>query len=121
MFPFRSKLVHNFRAAARDRDTDERRLAAIRSAAREALETAEREKTALHLRFEQARTRATILAGTGTYEHEDREPGRAAELSESETQMSRAEQRLADLDVHIAKLRRIEAVVLGAMAEAGHK
>ncbi len=115
MFPFRAKSANNFRSPARDRETDERRFAGIRSAAREALQAAEREKSALGVRLEQARTSATILAGTDTYEHEDREPGRAAELSESEAQMSRAEQRLVELDAHIAKLKRIEAAILDEM------
>jgi hypothetical protein len=118
MFPFRAKSANNFRSPTRDRETDERRFAAIRSAAREALEAAEREKSALGVRLEQARTSATILAGTDTYEHENREPGRAAELSESEAQMSRAEQRLCELDRHISKLQRIEAAILDEMADA---
>ena len=121
MFPFRAKSANNFRSPARDRETDERRFVAIRTAAREALEAAEREKSALGLRLEQARTSATILAGTDTYEHEDREPGRAAELSESETQMSRAERRLLDLDAHILGLKRIEAAILDEMATASQK
>jgi hypothetical protein len=121
MFPFRAKSPNNFRSPARDRETDERRFAAIRDAAREALDAAEREKSALGVRLEQARTSATILAGTDTYEHENREPGRAAELLESEAQMSRAEQRLAELDAHISKLKRIEAAVLGEMAAASDR
>jgi len=121
MFPFRAKSPNNFRSPARDRETDERRFAAIRDAAREALDAAEREKSALGVRLEEARTSATILAGTDTYEHEDREPGRAAELSESEAQMSRAEQRLVELDAHISKLKRIEAAILGEMTAASDR
>jgi len=121
MFPFRAKSANNFRSPARDRETDGQRFAAIRSATREALDAAEREKSALGERLEEARTSATILAGTDTYEHEDREPGRAAELSESEAQMSRAEQRLVELDMHISKLKRIEATILDEMATAGQK
>lgn len=121
MFPFRAKSANSFRSAARDRETDEQRFVSIRKAAREALEAAEREKSALGLRLDQARTSATILAGTDTYEHEDREPGRAAELAESEAQMSRAEQRLMELDAHISKLKRIEAVILDETAAASRQ
>src|SRR5579871_3269057 len=117
MFPFRVK-SNSFRSPERDRETDERRVAAIRGAAREALAAAEREKSALGVRLEEARTSATILAGTDTYEHEDREPGRAAELSRSEAQMSRAEQRLVELDAHISKLKRIEAAIVSEMTVA---
>ena len=64
MFSFRAKSDARFRSADRDRETDERRLAPILNAVREALVAAERERSALGQRLEQARTRATILAGT---------------------------------------------------------
>jgi hypothetical protein len=112
MFSFRAKSDVRFRSAGRDRETDEQRLTAIESAVREALMAAEREKSALGQRLEQARTRATILAGTDTYEHETRLPERAAELAKSEVEMSRAENRLLDLDRHISKLKRIEGAIL---------
>jgi small-conductance mechanosensitive channel len=112
MFSFRAKSDARFRSADRDRETDERRLAAIKNAVREALVAAEREKSALGQRLEQARTRATILAGTDTYEHDTRLPEKAAGLAESEAEMSRAENRLLDLDRHISKLKRIERAAL---------
>jgi hypothetical protein len=112
MFSFRAKSAARFRSAGRDRETDERRLAAIKSAVREALEATEREKSALGQRLEQARTRATILAGTDTYEHETRLPEKTAGLAESEAEMRRAEGRLLDLDRHILKLKRIEGAIL---------
>ena len=116
MFSFRAKSAARFRSVDRDRKTDERRLATIKSAVREALVAAEGEKSALGQRLEQARTRATILAGTDTYEHETRLPEKAAGLAESEAEMSRAENRLLDLDRHISKLKRIEGAIL---AESG--
>ena len=116
MFSFRAKSGARFRSAGRDRETDEERLAAIESAVREALAAAEREKSALGQRLEQALTMATILAGTDTYEHETRLPERTAGLAESEAKMSRAENRLLDLDRHISKLKRIEGAIL---AESG--
>jgi hypothetical protein len=112
MFSFRAKSGARFRSAGRDRETDERRLATIESAVREALVAAEREKSALGQRLEQARTRATILAGTDTYEHETRLPERTAGLAESEAEMTRAENRLLDLERHISKLKRIESAIL---------
>jgi hypothetical protein len=112
MFSFRVKSGARFRSADRDRETDEQRLATIESAVRQALVAAEREKSALGQRLEQARTRATILAGTDTYEHETRLPERTAGLTESEAEMSRAENRLVDLDRHISKLKRIEGAIL---------
>ena len=112
MFSFRVKSGARFRSAGRDRETDEERLAAIESAVREALATAEREKFALGQRLEQARTTATILAGTDTYEHETRLPEKTAGLAASEAEMSRAENRLLDLDRHISKLKRIEGAIL---------
>jgi hypothetical protein len=112
MFSFRTKSSVRFRSPGRDRETDEQRLVAIESAVREALVAAEREKFALSQRLEQARTTATILAGTDTYEHETRLPERTAGLAESEAEMSRAEIRLLDLDRHISKLKRIESEVL---------
>ncbi len=112
MFSFRTKSGTRFRSAGRDHETDEQRLAAIESAVREALVAAEREKSALGQRLDQARTMATILAGTDTYEHETRLPERSAGLAESEAEMSRAENRLLDLDRHISKLKRIEGEIL---------
>ena len=112
MFSFRAKSGARFRSAGRDRETDEQRLATIESAVREALVAAEREKSALGQRLEQARTRATILAGTDTYEHETRLPERTAGLAESEAEMTRAENRLLDLERHISKLKRIEGAIL---------
>ena len=102
MFSFRAKSDARFRSADRDRET------LIRSAIREALAGAEREKSALGQRLEQSRTRATILPGTDTYEHETGLLERTAGLPESEAEMSRAESRLLDLDRHISKLKRIE-------------
>lgn len=112
MFSFRAKSTARFRSAGRDRETDEQRLAAILSAVRVALEAAQREKSALSQRFEEARARATILAGTDTYEHEARLPEKSAGLAESEAEMRRAEARLLDLDRHILKLQRIEDTIL---------
>ena len=112
MFLFRAKSTARFRSAGRDRETDERRLAAVKSAVRQALEDAKRERSALGQRLEEARTRATILAGTDTYEHEARLPEKTAELAESEAEMRRAEGRLLDLNRHILKLQRIEDAVL---------
>jgi hypothetical protein len=112
MFSFRVKSTARFRSAGRDRETDERRLAAIESAVRRALEAAQRERSALGQRLEEARTRATILAGTDTYEHEARPPEKTVGLAESEAEMRRAEGRLVDLDQHILKLQRIEGAIL---------
>jgi hypothetical protein len=112
MFSFRAKSGARFRSSDRDRETDQRRLATIESAVREALVAAEREKSVLGQRLEQARTRATILAGTDTYEHETRLPERTAGLTESEAEMTRAENRLLDLERHISKLKRIEGAFL---------
>jgi hypothetical protein len=112
MFSLPAKSTARFRSAGRDRETDEQRLAAIKSAVRGALEAAQREKSALSQRLEEARTRATILAGTDTYEHDARLPEKAAELAESEAEMRRAEGRLLDLDRHISKLQRIEGTIL---------
>jgi hypothetical protein len=112
MFSFRARSTARFRSADRDRETDERRLAAVKEAVCRALETAQREKSALGQRLEEARTRATILAGTDTYEHDARLPEKAAGLAESEAEMRRAEGRLLDLDRHILKLQQIEDTVL---------
>lgn len=112
MFSFRAKSTARFRSASRDRDTDERRLATVKSAVCRALVDAQRERSALVQRLEEARTRATILAGTDTYEHEARLPEKTAGLAESEAEMRRAEGRLLDLDRHILKLQRIEDTVL---------
>jgi hypothetical protein len=91
-------------------------LVAITSAVRGAVEAAEREKFALCKRLEEARTSATILAGTDTYEYETRQPERATQLSESEAQMRRAGRRLLDLDRHISTLKRIEGAILEQVA-----
>ena len=112
MFSFRAKSTARFRSADRDRETDERRLAAVKSSVRRALEDAQRERSALGQRLEEARTRATILAGTDTYEHEARLPEKTAGLAESEAEMRRAEGRLLELDRHILKLQRIEDTAL---------
>ena len=112
MFSFRAKSTARFRSAGRDRETDERRLADVKSAVLRALEDAQRERSALGQRLEEARTRATILAGTDTYEHEARLPEKTAGLAESEAEMRKAEGRLLDLDRHILKLQRIEDAVL---------
>ena len=112
MFSFRAKSTASFRSADRDRETDEQRLAAIKNAVQQAVEAAQREKSALGHRLEEALMRATILAGTDTYEHEARLPEKTAGLAEAEAEMSRAEGRLLDLDRHILKLQRIEAAIL---------
>jgi hypothetical protein len=112
MQPLRSRFVVRFRSADRDRNTDEGRIQTIRSAVSDALAAAERETRMLTERLEEVRIRATLLAGTDTYEHETRQPEDAAELGRSEVQMRRAEQRLKELDQHLAKLRQIERTLL---------
>jgi hypothetical protein len=87
-------------------------MQAIRNVVSEALAAAERETRMLTQRLEEARTRATLLAGNDTYEHETRQPEDAAELGESEGQMKRAERRLKELDQHLARLRQIEQTLL---------
>jgi len=76
------------------------------------LEDAQREKSALGQRLEEAQTRATILAGTDTYEHEARPPEKTIRLAESEAEMKRAEDRLLELDRQILTLQRIEKTIL---------
>ena len=119
MFSFRARPSARFRSNDRDRKTDVQRFAAVKSVVRQALEAAQREKSALEDRLEEARTRATILAGTDTYEHEARLPEKAIGLADSEAEMSRAERRLLELDRHILKLQRIEDVILEEISTPG--
>lgn len=112
MFSFRAKSTAGFRSAGRDRETDNRRLAPVRSSVKRALEDAQREKSALGKRLEEAQTRATILAGTDTYEHDARAPEKTIRLAESEADMKRAEDRLLELERQISQLQRIEQTIL---------
>jgi hypothetical protein len=111
MFPFGANSTTKFRSVSRDRRTDEERISAIEAVVRSSLAAAEREKTVLSERFQEACLRATFLAGTGTYEDQSRQPERTAALSGSEAQMRRAEDRLAELDTHISRLKQIESLL----------
>jgi hypothetical protein len=111
MFPFGANSATKFRSVSRDRRTDEERISAIEAVVRSALAAAEREKSVLSDRLQEACLRATFLAGTGTYEDQSRQPERTAELAGSEAQMRRAEDRLAELDTHISRLKQIESLL----------
>jgi hypothetical protein len=114
--PFRFKSNLQFRSEARDRQTDEERIASIDSAIETAIRAADAERTALGLRVEQARVQASFLTGTDSYEHESREPQKEAQLKDSENRLRRGEARLIELDRHIARLNHIRWAVLDDMA-----
>jgi hypothetical protein len=114
--PFRFKSTFQFRSEARDRETDQERIASIDSAIETAIRAADAERTALGLRVEEARVQASFLTGTDSYEHDSREPQKEAQLKDSENRLRRGEARLIELDRHIAKLNHIRSAVLGDMA-----
>lgn len=115
MSPFRSKFIARFRSPDRDRKADDDRLHKIRTVVLETVAAAARERLKLQERLQDARTRATFLAGTDVYEHETRQPAEAAELHESEAQMRRAQDRLNELEKHLEQLRYLERALVSVM------
>jgi hypothetical protein len=111
--PFRFKSTFQFRSEARDRQTDQERIASIDSAIETAIRAADAERTALGLRVEEARVQASFLTGTDSYEQDSREPQKEAQLKDSENRLRRGEARLIELERHIAKLHHIRSAVLG--------
>jgi hypothetical protein len=114
--PFRFKSTFQFRSEARDSKTYKELIASIDSAIETAIRAADAERTALGLRFEEARVQASFLVGTDSYEHDSREPEKEAQLKDSENRLRRGETRMVELDRHIARLNHIRSAVLGDMA-----
>lgn len=113
--PFRFKSTFQFRSEARDRQTDQDRIASIDSAIEVAILAANAERTALGLRVEEARVQASFLAGTGQYENDTREPEKEAQLKDSENRLRRGEARMIELERHIARLNHIRSAILDDM------
>jgi hypothetical protein len=92
------------RSAERDHKTDKGRIAPILADIETALAGAQKELEALRGRISDATTFAAFAVGTGDDEYLDREPKDVRRISEYEQQIIAAENRLQQLERHIAIL-----------------
>jgi hypothetical protein len=97
--------LFRFRSLERNRQTDERRLALIRSAVRSAITDAEAESRGLRARMVKARQSSIFLLGQ--IQGDESGPTHRAELASLEQNLRATEQRLAELQEHLAFLRSI--------------
>jgi hypothetical protein len=95
-----------FRSPERNRETDERRLARIKGAARSAALEAEAELKGLRARV--ARTRRAVMSLHAQVEDREPDPACRAELSNLERTLLAGEQSLAQLEDHLTVLRKLE-------------
>jgi hypothetical protein len=100
-----------FRSAARDSQTDNARISAIRAAAERALAEATAESVGLRKRLEHVRASLGFALGSedaSLYEREDEEEREIASL---EARLLAAERRLRDLDRHIRTFTEIHRLL----------
>jgi hypothetical protein len=95
------------RSSARDESADAGRLGAIERSVLKAIADAEREKKGLKHRLDVARAQASVLLGTDTFEHRDRERENEQLLLEAEHNLIAADRRIHQLDSHLEHLRRV--------------
>jgi hypothetical protein len=98
--------VFRFRSPERDRETDERRIALIRKAARSALAEAEAEATGLRDCIAKARRSAIFLVQQR--DNGEPDPSNRTKLTSLEQQLLASEQRLLRLKDHLLFLRDVE-------------
>jgi hypothetical protein len=99
--------LFNFRSPARDRESDETRLALIQQTVRSAITNAERELNGVRARLESARRSASLVANTRGL------GGEATDLQPRtvEERLVVGEKRIVQLKEHLAGLRRMESTV----------
>ena len=96
-----------FRSLERNRQTDDRRLALIQNVVRTAITAAEAETRGLRARMVKARQ--SSIFGLEQIEGNEITSTRRAELTSLEQNLRATEQRLAQLQEHLAFLRSIAA------------
>jgi hypothetical protein len=100
-----------FRSAARDESADTKRLGVIERTIRKVIAEADAERNGLNRRIQDAKNQAGMLVGNDTYEYMDREAATEQELSISEQTLLAAEERMRQLNAHIAHLQRVLAAL----------
>jgi hypothetical protein len=98
--------LFRFRSRERDREADDRRLALIQKDVRSALADAEAEATGLRARIAKARRSSSFLLEQ--IEGDGADPARGGDLRNLEQNLLTAEARLAQLNDHLGRLRKIE-------------
>jgi hypothetical protein len=119
---FLSRLFQ-FRSSDRDQETDKRRIALVQKAVRSAVADAEAEVTGLRTRIAKARTSVTCLLAQ--IEDGDPDPACRTQLTNVEQRLLSGEQRLAQIQKHLSRLRELERVTAelttAAITQAGRK
>ena len=95
------------RSPERDERADADRLRSVERAIVGAIASAESEQEGLKRRLENARVRASVLVGNGTFENLDRDQATEQLLAGSEQEFSAAAKRLRQLAAHREHLQRI--------------
>lgn len=95
-----------FRAADRDKRSDEERITSIRNVIRGAVSGAELELVGLSRRVEEFRAQAAFLFGSE--QDPIRDPHDETQLSEAEARLLAAERRIGELKDHLARLSAFE-------------
>jgi hypothetical protein len=98
------------RSSQRDKQTDRERISSVVSAIDAAIGSAEKERSSLTLRVENARDLAALVAGNDSDEYLSREPEDTKRIAGYEQQLIAGYKRIAELDVHIASLNAVREV-----------
>lgn len=104
----------SFRARSRDRDTDtdQSRVNPILEAIENALNSAERERSGLDRRVEDALARAAVTIGNGTDEYLERDALDSHHQDLFSAEISNGQRRLKDLAAMIVHLKFLKAAAL---------
>lgn len=98
------------RSAQRDRQTDRERINSVVNAIDAAIASAEKERSSLALRVDQARDLAAFAAGNESDEYLSREPEDTKRIVGYEQQLMAGYKRIEELDAHIAGLIAVREV-----------
>ncbi len=106
------------RSAERDAETDRARIAPIMTAIETALREAEKERTGLHKRVDDALARAAVTLGNGADEYLEREPLDNHHQDLFSAEIANGQRRMAELATMISQLGSIKAAMVNRVSRS---
>jgi hypothetical protein len=96
--------IFKVRSSQRDKQTDQERVSSIANAINAAIASAEKERSALNIRMNDAQDLAALAAGNDSDEYLTREPKDTLRIAGYEQQLIAGHKRIEELSTHIASL-----------------
>jgi hypothetical protein len=107
---FNLMAIFQVRSSQRDKQTDQERVSSVVRAIDAAVESAEKEKSALNIRVKNAQDLAALAAGNDSDEYLTREPKDTRRIAGYEQQLIAGHKRIQELNGHIGNLCAVREV-----------